>query len=383
MSEDNPRLRALLLLVPAAVCVILLSCRRSQPRPANVPSTAVLVHGNYIACVPRVPEEAEINPHYCTVYSGATGEVLGNDPMLERLRDMASRKGGSAIDCGQMPDSRVSQCVQTAFQNGKAFFARYEGALASTYGLAGDAEGNISWIVYDLRGFSPIAAGRFTQLFDANHTRVTSCVPPVKLGSIDEGLLGCITPVNEEASARAAQEKPIETTVCAVTENPAAFNNKMVRLHGHLFVNFEYSMFSGDGCSGVLWFTYAGVEWPPGLVLYLGGGATPGAEDADGKRILPVPVKLVRDPNLDGFERLLKARAGAKRIKRSGFPFHRVSATFVGRIDAVSQEVHAFHLTPAGRLWRDLLGFGPMGGYDAQFVMQSVENDAVLEERSP
>jgi len=388
MSEKHSKLVALLLLVAAAaVCVILLSCRRTQTRPANVPGSAVLVNGDYIACVPRVPEEGEINEHPCTVYSGSTGEVMGRDALEERLRDIASRKGDSAIDCGRMPDSRVSQCVQTAFQNRKAFFARYDGAWASTYGLAGDAEGNVSWIVHDLRGFSPVVAGRFTQLFDAGHTKVTSCVPPIKLGYTGQGVLGCITPINEAASALAAQQKLVETTVCAVIENPAAFNNKLVRLHGHLWVNFEYSRFSGDGCSGVIWFDYPGNDGPPGLVLYPDGGAGPGAEDADGKRILPVPVKLVRDQNLDRFEKLMKSRGSAgndlKSIESCGFPFHQVSATFIGRIDSVSQEIHAFHLKPSGRAWRDMLGFGTMGFYDAQFVMQAVENDAVLEKHCP
>ena len=374
-------------LVSVALSVILLSCRGTQTRPANVPKIAVLVNGDYIACTPPLPEEekiGEINQHPCTVYNGSTGEVMGRDALEVRLRDIASRKGGSAIDCGQSStrptDARISECVQKAFQNGKAFFVRYDTAAAFSHGLAGDADGNVSSVVYDLRTFPAIAATRFTQLFDGNHTKVTSCVRPITLGT-EDGELACITPINEVASAIAAQQKPVETTVCAVLENPAAFNNRIVRLHGHLWINFEYSMLSGDGCSGRIWFEYAGENGPPGLVLYPGGEATPGAQDPDGKRILPVPVKLVRDQNLNRFETLMKSRAGPDQyrrgIKSCGFPFHQVSATFWGRMDVVSQDP---------RISSDAIRKSetrPAGLLRCQFVMQSVENDAILEKRCP
>lgn len=385
MNMAESRRKLLALLAAAALCVIALSCRETQIRPANVPATAVRVNGDYIACVPRLPEEAEVNEHPCTVYSGSTGQVMGRDALEERLRDVASRKGGPVIDCGEAstrtPDAHMSECVQKAFQNGTAFFVRYDTARAFSHGLAGDADGNISSVVFDLRGFPLVVANRFTQLFDANHTAVTTCVRPITL-AIEDGELGCITPVNEAASAMAAaQQTPVETTVCAVLENPAAFNNKIVRLHGHVWINFEYSRLTGDGCSGVIWFEYPGTSGPPGLVLYPGGGAMPGAVDADGKRILPVPVPLVLDSNLVRFERLLHARGKPGERPKSGFPFHEVSATFIGRIDGVSQEIHAFHMNPSGGDTR-FLGFGPMGFYDAQFVMSSVENDAVLEDYS-
>jgi hypothetical protein len=179
----------------------------------------------------------------------------------------------------------------------------------------------------------------------------------------------------------------VETTVCAVLENPEAFNNKMVRLQGRLFVNFEYSVLSGDGCSGAIPFDYAGDDGgPPGLAIFYtfpAGVGEPGAEDADGKRILPIPVKLVRDRNFDRFERLMRSSSGTHKRLRTGFPFHRVRATFIGRIDGVSPEIHAYHLTLKGGERPYYLGFGPGGFYEAAFIMQSVEGDAVLEERAP
>jgi len=198
--------------------------------------------------------------------------------------------------------------------------------------------------------------------------------------------LVCITPVNDAASEiAAADQKPIETTVCAVVDNPAAFNNKIVRLRGHVSGNFEYSMLSGDRCSRSIWFAYGSEGAPPGLVVTIPGGAVPGAEDSDGKRILPIPVELVSNPNFDRFQKLMNARVKAdkrsEKIKPGGFVVHQVTATFIGRIDGVSPEIHAFHLKRSDTDRADYLGFGHMGHFDAQFVMRSVENDAVLEKQ--
>lgn len=112
-------------------------------------------------------------------------------------------------------------------------------------------------------------------------------------------MLACIAPVNEEESEIVARQKPTDTTVCAVVENPAAFNNRLVRIRGHYSGNFEYSTF-GDGC-GSLWFGYGGGGGPPGLAIHVGGGAIPGSEDSEGRRILPIPVRLVRDARFEHF----------------------------------------------------------------------------------
>jgi hypothetical protein len=52
----------------------------------------------------------------------------------------------------------------------------------------------------------------------------------------------------------------------------------------------------------------------------------------------------------------------------------RVTATFTGRIDGVSKEIHAAHLKRSSFDHPDFKGFGQMGMFDAQFVLQSVEN---------
>lgn len=309
----------------------------------------------------------------------------------ERLTALSSPNGGRTIDCGtttmDKPDDKVSHCVWTAFGDKKPFRALYSrpffGLFHSAYGLAGDAEGNIYEVLYDSRGLLNLSLGKKSQVFDDNRIRVTTCIKPIRLGRTVEGILACITPVNEHESQQTAQQNPINSTVCAILNHPAAFNNKMVRIHGYVSGNFEYSELGAEGCSGSIWFEYGNGEGPPGLVASVIGEARPGAEDAEGRLILPIPVELIEDSSFRRFERLMRARADADARSEKRNPdryvIHRVSATFNGRIDGVSDDVLAFHLKRKATDWADFLGFGQMGLYDAQFVLQSVENDAVLE----
>jgi len=80
-----------------------------------------------------------------------------------------------------------------------------------------------------------------------------------------------------------------------------------------------------------------------------------------------------------------RAKADERDSKENAdtWTFHRVAATFTGRIDAVRDDVHAFHLKRKNTDGADFLGFGQLGLFDAQFVLQSVRNDAVLEKFPP
>jgi hypothetical protein len=289
------------------------------------------------------------------------------------------------------PDDKVSLCVGAAFRDRAPFYVLYSrptfGLHHYAYGLVGDAEGTIYEVLYDSRGLLHLGMGKKSQVFDDNRMRVTTCIRPIRLGRTNEGVLACITAVNEQESQLAARQEPINTTVCAILKHPASFNNKAVRVHGYVSGNFEYSELGADGCPGSIWFAYGSGEGPPGLVAYVNGGARPGAEDAEGRLILPIPVKLVEDSSFRHFEKLMKARTRADEQSEKRNPntyvFHRVSATFTGRIDGVSDDVHAFHLKQKDTGRADFLGFGQMGLFDAQFVLQSVENDAVLEKSPP
>lgn len=202
------------------------------------------------------------------------------------------------------------------------------------------------------------------------------------LAETNDGLLACVTPINREESNKVADQKPVDTTVCTVLEDPAAFNNKLVRIRGHFSGNFEYSMLSADGCDGSLWFAYGDGGEPPSLAAYVSGGARPGSEDSQGKLILPVPVSLVRDARLDRFERqteaMAKADADYHRQHPKEFASLCVTATFIGRIDAVSSEIHEFRKKQKTDGHSDFLGFGQMGLFEAQLVTQSVADDAIL-----
>lgn len=311
-----------------------------------------------------------------------------------KLASLSASNGGEPIDCGSTttnrPEGKVSVCAEAAFEDRKPFYILYSnklGAFKFAYGLAGDAVGNIYEVEYDSRGLLHLGLGKKSQVFDDNRIRVTTCVKPIRLGSTQQGLLACITPINEQESQLVARQKPLETTVCAILEHPSAFNNKMVRIHGYASGNFEYSELGADGCSNSLWFAYGNGDGPPDLAAWVSGGARPGSEDAEGRLILPVPVKLVQDSNFQQFQKLMRARAAADarsfQENADSLTFYRVAATFIGRIDAVSDDIHAFHLKRKATDRADFLGFGQMGLFDVQFVLQSVEHDAILEKFPP
>jgi len=312
----------------------------------------------------------------------------------EKLESLSSSISGQAVDCGsttmRQPDGRVSRCASAAFEERKPFRVTYvgpDGFFSHAYGLAGDAEGNVYEVLYDSRGLLHLGLGKKSQVFDDNRGRVSTCVKPISLGRTEEGILACKTPVNKEESERAARQKPIVTTVCAILDHPSAFNNKMVRIHGFASGNFEYSELGAEGCSDSLWFAYGNGEGPPDLAAFVRGGAAAGSEDDEGRRIMPIPVKLAEDSNFRRFQKLMRAKADADarslKASKTTFTLHRVAATFIGRIDSVSDDVREFHLKRKETGRADYLGFGQMGLFDAQFILQSVENDAVLEAFPP
>lgn len=273
-------------------------------------------------------------------------KVLASDApdrvFTDRLKTMSAQRGGHAIDCGitsaNRPENSVAACGQKAFEQRQPFVLAYETIFGDTlsfaYGLAGDASGDVFAVSYQGLGYPPVALNRHMQVMDDNHTRVTECIKPVILAKAQRGLLGCTTPVNQEESEIAAREKPLDTTVCAVLANPPAFNNKIVRIRGQYTGNFEYSTLSGDGCSGSLWFGYGGGGGPPNLAAYVSTGNMPGSEDSEGKRILPVPVNLVRDLKFERFEKAVRSVSPNHEAVPliGGAPEPKfVTATFIGR----------------------------------------------------
>jgi hypothetical protein len=298
---------------------------------------------------------------------------------VNRLQEISARGGGQVVDCGftgmNHPDNSVTECGKSAFDRHRPFLLGYEyrvwdEPVQSGYGLAGDASGNVFAVNYRDRGFPTVPLDRHTQLMDDTHNRVTECIKPISLRTSQRGQLGCVAPINQEQSDVAANQKPVDTTICAILANPPAFNNKMVRIRGSFVGNFEYSELNDPACHGALWLRYGGSP----LVASVQPTNVLGSEDSEGKRILPVPVVLVRDSKFERFNTLVRMNTG-----RSGpSTDQRVTATFVGRIDAVSNEVHDYYQKqPLER--RIMLGFGQMGSFEAQFTLQSVEDNPILQ----
>ena len=194
------------------------------------------------------------------------------------------------------------------------------------------------------------------------------------------------TPMLGQKDSKRVQPKPIETTVCKITENPSVFNNKLVKVRGHVEVNFEYAILEDDSCSDELWFAFADGSGPPGLVMTVNGWGKPGGKNSKGTLVKPVPVKLVRDSNFNKFEHYMSVKAEAKPCVNDPFQptpvdcaVDRVTATFTGRIDSVSKEIHAAHAKRSSFERNDGKGFGQMGMFDAQLVLQSVEDVAAID----
>jgi hypothetical protein len=311
----------------------------------------------------------------------STGSDNTYDVFNQRLRVLSTEHGGQATDCvaAFAKFGSVDDCARKQIEKGRPFFLGYHNPPNArsvfAYGLAGDAAQDIFVVVYQERGFPPVALNRHMRLMDDNRTRVAECIKPVRLDATKQGWLTCVTPINEQASAAAASEPPVETTVCAVLENPAAFNNKLVRIHAYFLGNMENSTLQDEKCQReVLWFGFPGGGGTPLVATYVPTGVVLGSEDAAGRRILPIPVSLVRDSKFDRFEKLVLLNP-EPHVPLDGEHVQHVFATFVGRIDAVSPEVHQFlKQQPIGRGWA--LGFGHLGGYEAELILQSVVDEA-------
>jgi|SRR5690349_12472750 len=185
--------------------------------------------------------------------------------------------------------------------------------------------------------------------------------------------------------SKSGQPKPIETTVCKIMEAPSNFNNKLVKVRGYVSVSFEYSTLQAEGCSDALWFAIADGSGPPGLVITVNGLGRPRGRDRKGRPIKPLPVKLIRDSNYSKFEHYMTVKAEQRPCVNDllqptplDCAVDRVTATFIGRLDSISKRIHAAHLRRSASQPPDHKGFGQMGMFDAQLVLQSVEDvDAV------
>lgn len=192
----------------------------------------------------------------------------------------------------------------------------------------------------------------------------------------------------QEATKKSLQA-PIETSVCKIVNDPSAFNNKLVKVRGYVSGNFEYSILADEACpDNGIWFTFADGSGPPWLAIAVRGKGMPGGRDSKGRATAPVSVRLIRDSNFEELKHYwaisAKGEACADGIPPALPPdctTYRVTATFIGRVDGVSKGVHAAHLKKSSQDPIDGRGFGNMGMFDAQIVVQSVEK-VVAEDES-
>jgi hypothetical protein len=185
-------------------------------------------------------------------------------------------------------------------------------------------------------------------------------------------------------------QKLIETTVCKILEDPSAHNNKLVKVRGLVQISPEYSILVSQECPEGIWFAMGDGSGLPGLVAIVNGRGSPGSKDSKGKIAPPSPIHLIRDSSYREFVRYLEISAKGQSCSEGpppAFPpdcrTYRVTATFTGRIDSVSKEIHAAHLKRSSSKGPDFKGFGHMGMFDAQLVVQSIENVVAVDTSEP
>ncbi len=165
-------------------------------------------------------------------------------------------------------------------------------------------------------------------------------------------LLCFTTGVLVQTLAARAKDKPISTTVCEVTKNPTAFDNKIVRFRATYVGNFEISSIRDperNDCDR-LSFTYPGGH-SLGVSLTLGPAE-------------PRPtVHLKEDEQFHRFQRLLDANMYARHENMICMDCKRyeVTAIMTGLVEFAGKG----------------LGFGHMNMFSTQFVLQSIERTSV------
>ena len=187
---------------------------------------------------------------------------------------------------------------------------------------------------------------------------------------------------NGQKNAKKPPQGPLETTVCKVLGDPSAYNNKLVKVRGYASGSSEYSLLVDEQCdTNPMWLAFADGSAPPQLEAIVNGTGTVGGRDSKGRKIPPIPVHLIRDASYTQLMRYLALSAKGKACADGpppAFPpdctTYRVAAAFTGRVDGVSKQIHEAHLKRSAGDQIDGKGFRHMGMFDAQIVVQSVEN---------
>lgn len=192
-----------------------------------------------------------------------------------------------------------------------------------------------------------------------------------------------------QKATRIPPHKPLEATICEILDDPFAYNNRLVKVRGYVSASSEYSLLVDERCdTNPIWFAFADGSAAPQLVATVSGNGTAAGRDSKGRTIPPMPVHLTRDPNYSELMHYLAISAKGEACA-DGPPSplpppdcttYRVTATFTGRVDGVSKQIHKAHRKRSSGDQIDGKGFGHMGMFDAQIVIQSVERVIAVDE---
>lgn len=176
------------------------------------------------------------------------------------------------------------------------------------------------------------------------------------------------------AGACVLQAQAVDTTVCDVLKNPAAFNGKTVRIKGTVSAGFDQFIVRGPDCGQPvdgIWLAYpegAKGKAGPDALLELQA-----AHNFSGKYTAPTrtPVTLQRDKEFKKFDSLLAKERDPGADTCLGCRKNEVDATLVGRLDGVANAT--LQRDSTGKII-GLGGFGNLNAYPARLVLQSVSD---------
>lgn len=174
--------------------------------------------------------------------------------------------------------------------------------------------------------------------------------------------------------AAAAGAQVVDTDVCAIVKNPVSFDGKIVRIKGVAVAGYDQFIIKDANVCG---FPVDGIwlEYPAGTHGKSGAAALVTVQPARNysgpyKAPTRTPVVLDKSKDFKNFDSLLsQPRKGPGMCL--GCVKSTVSATFVGRIDAVASV--AVKRDKAGKI-TDFGGFGNANAYPARLVLQSVSD---------
>jgi hypothetical protein len=170
---------------------------------------------------------------------------------------------------------------------------------------------------------------------------------------------------------------PVNVNVCDVVKTPAAFDGKIVQIKGTVIAAFDEFAIEDStepNCGfqeNAIWLSY-----PQGTKAKSGPAALVTVQPAHNfagsyKAPARTPVTLQRDKTFKQFDALLSQGHQKGANMCLGCTRYQVTATFVGRLDGVSDAT--LKRDNSGKIV-GFGGFGNMNGYPARLVLQSVSD---------